>query len=781
MVRVIAHYMFTVSQGQIDMDSAVLIPCKIYGLSPFLIYNESYSDGASTLATTLIDHGKIDDAKLLLTRLNGELKMRLLIELGSYFVFKPGSKKADLNAASYYIKEAIALSAGGPAKWKIASLIIHANVLNQYGRVAESLKVCSEIKRLSQKNGNPETMALALVTEGKLLAYGAPGRLIDYEKALAIYQKLHDKEKEIETLSDINIEYFVLKKYNLAEQVMFRIRNLQKELDFRQQQYVDDALAYIANRKGDIAGAILFSDKSLEELVTKQDSVFASYFYSRRSFLSEHLMKYQEALKWIDKALTNISSSNRLYWYKSFLAKADLLIVTKNPGEALALINRISRRYPPITAFERMNFSYLLGETYQSLRRYDLADKNYKAFLAIADTFPGAFVHDEMPSAFFQVAEFYRRIGQTKKARELLNRGRAYTPTIEIERKGTYYYNLFKIDSTEKKYLEAVGDLSLCQKYMDSAFSYEQVKHVQELLVKYEDDKKNKDIKLLNSENQLQRIRVAEATMKEHITDAGIVLLLLIIGLLYNSYRIKQRNNLLLEANQKELDQKNMFLERANTDKDRLLKDKSKLLKEKNWLLEEVHHRVKNNLQLVTGLLYTQSFYIKDQAALVAVKDSLRRMQAISMIHQKLYQDENSSKIPLQEYINDLILYLSDSFEAEKGIIFLKDIEPVDLGATQAIPLGLIITECVVNVIKHAFPDGRNGTVSITLFKEGAELLVLKICDDGIGLPTDFDPAQSNSLGLELILGLSRQLNGSFIIENENGLNITISFLIAND
>jgi two-component sensor histidine kinase len=363
--------------------------------------------------------------------------------------------------------------------------------------------------------------------------------------------------------------------------------------------------------------------------------------------------------------------------------------------------------------------------------------------------------------------------GNNAKARELLERGKAAVPKLEMERAGIYYYNLFKIDSAEKKYVNAIANLQLSQQYTDSAFSYDQRKKVTELLVKYEAEKKDKNIKLLNSQKQLAQITAGQATRTKNITLVGIVLLLIIVGLLFSRYLTKQKNNKKLEANQLELDQKNVFLETLNT-------DQQKLLKEKEWLIKEVHHRVKNNLQMVTSLLYSQSVYLEDKAAKLAVNDSLRRMQAMSLIHQKLYQaDETTTLIFMPEYIDDLVHYLQESFDSGNRISFKQAVDLIDLDISQAVPLGLIITEGVVNAIKYAFLNGQAGIVSIKLAHDGTDSLLLNVADNGCGFPPGTEKLERNSLGLDLMQGLARQLNGRFNIENNNGVQITVKFSIS--
>lgn len=179
---------------------------------------------------------------------------------------------------------------------------------------------------------------------------------------------------------------------------------------------------------------------------------------------------------------------------------------------------------------------------------------------------------------------------------------------------------------------------------------------------------------------------------------------------------------------------------------------------------------------MVTSLLNSQSAYLEDDAAVVAVKDSLRRMQAMSLIHQKLYLDENTSEILMPEYVKELVGYLHESFDTDNRINFDLRIEPLYLDVSQAIPLGLIINESIVNAIKYAFLNEQDGIVCISLQSESADHLLLRISDNGIGLPAKLDLNQHSSLGLDLMQGLTKQLKGSFTIESLKGVHITVKF-----
>ncbi|GGN12867.1 hypothetical protein GCM10010967_56120 [Dyadobacter beijingensis] len=765
LVRITAQYIHTISQGQIDMDSAVRIPCKVYGLSPLLPYDEGYNAGREYRENQPLTAGKVAATRTLLTKLHGKYRIRLLLDLGSYFIFKPGTAKADLDQAAAFIDEAVALSPAGT--WKIESLLLKAHWLHQSGKVHESQKLFTGIETLCVRSGDTLAYARALLHGGEVLPYGDPKRVVKFEKAISIFRAKNLKEKEIEALSLINIENFVARRYDEAEVFLRQIVKLQAAIHFHHQQYPFDALSWLSYRKGALTNALFYSNKSLACLSSRADSAFAAFFYTRRGLVYERLFNYKEAMIWFDKALSRRTRETRVFWYRSVIGKVGMLNKTGKAKDALQLLQSTSREYPPASYFEKMHFALLLGMTQENVKNFAQAEVEYETFLALAEQFPAEHVYDEFPAAFFMISRFYRIIGKTEKARKLLTKGNDFASTFDIYAKENYYYNLYKIDSMEGKYLEAIKNQSLSYESMDSVFGYDQRKRAEELLVKYELEKKDKSIKLLNSKNQLQRIQTEQAHRARNITIAGLLVALVIIMLLLNRYKIKQKANHALELNKQELDQTNSFLKTLNADQD-------KLLREKEWLITELHHRVKNNLHMITSLLHSQSAYLKDDGARLALKDSLRRMHSMSLIHQKLYREESSSTIPMDEYINDLVRYLYESFEDKRQITFRQETEPIHLHVSQAIPLGLILTEGIVNAVKYAFPHGRNGIISIQLHHFATDYLMLQISDDGIGFPVEKD--EYHSLGLNLMKGLSSELNGEFSIQSINGVHIEVTF-----
>jgi two-component system, sensor histidine kinase PdtaS len=147
----------------------------------------------------------------------------------------------------------------------------------------------------------------------------------------------------------------------------------------------------------------------------------------------------------------------------------------------------------------------------------------------------------------------------------------------------------------------------------------------------------------------------------------------------------------------------------------------------------------------------------------------------MSLIHQKLYNTENVSSIDMSSYIRELATYLSDSFNTGRRIRFEYNIDPLEMDVSQAIPLGLILNEAITNSIKYAFPENRNGLISISLSNTSPGHYLLSISDNGIGMPDDIK--KTGSLGMSLMKGLSEDLDGSFSIENNNGTVIRILFV----
>ena len=197
-------------------------------------------------------------------------------------------------------------------------------------------------------------------------------------------------------------------------------------------------------------------------------------------------------------------------------------------------------------------------------------------------------------------------------------------------------------------------------------------------------------------------------------------------------------------------------------------------LEDKIVLLREVHHRVKNNLQIIISLFNLQSRYIVDENTRQVFRESQNRVRAMSLVHEKLYQSTDIAKIDLDNYIR----YLGNSlfqFYGVKGkeIVLNTHIQDINLNINTAIPVGLMINELISNSLKHAFPDGKKGEISLTIQRENAMLTIL-FADTGVGIPADLDWRNAESLGLRLVILLVDQLDGTIELDRSAGTAFTI-------
>ncbi|MFW6131212.1 MAG: histidine kinase dimerization/phosphoacceptor domain -containing protein [Candidatus Aminicenantaceae bacterium] len=200
-------------------------------------------------------------------------------------------------------------------------------------------------------------------------------------------------------------------------------------------------------------------------------------------------------------------------------------------------------------------------------------------------------------------------------------------------------------------------------------------------------------------------------------------------------------------------------------------------LREKETLLKEIHHRVKNNIQIISSLLRLQAKNIQNTKIADILKASQSRIKSMALVHEKLYQDEELSKINISNYIKSLVNSLFNMYKIDKKRIKVKlDLEELYINIDTAIPVGLIINEIVSNSLKHAFPENKKGNISIELFKGKKDKYILQISDTGIGLPQGFDVYKTDTLGTSLIVDLTQQLEGTLNISHNNGVIYSLEF-----
>ena len=432
------------------------------------------------------------------------------------------------------------------------------------------------------------------------------------------------------------------------------------------------------------------------------------------------------------------------------------------------MIRSITGQYPCDDFFTRILTGSVYIVAYSELGYPDSARPYVERFRRISDSLPA----DDQKRGYVDasIVRYELNAHQYEMARkhalqykDYLIRNKRWPDLYPL------YYNLFRIDSTSGDFRTAIDDYQRYIQLKDSLLRVANSKQIEALKLDYETEKKDKDIAVLTREQALGRAALRQADLTRNGVIAGSALLLVLLAVSYNRYRIKRQSNYLLQLQAEAIDHKNLELQQLNH-------SQTKLLNEKEWLLKEIHHRVKNNLQMAMSLLNTQSFYLENEKAIAAITQSRNRMYAMSLIHQRLYQTDNLELIDMSRYIPELVDYIKDSSSGNGLIFFETRVDPIRLDVAQAVPIGLVVNEAVTNSIKYAFPERIGGTIRVLLQQVLEDHVLLEIADDGVGLGDDFDLRSTRSMGMLLIDSLNQQLEGRLEIQSRDGLIISITF-----
>jgi len=202
-------------------------------------------------------------------------------------------------------------------------------------------------------------------------------------------------------------------------------------------------------------------------------------------------------------------------------------------------------------------------------------------------------------------------------------------------------------------------------------------------------------------------------------------------------------------------------------------------LREKDVLLREIHHRVKNNMQIISSLLSLQSQKFQGLEVVEAFRESQDRIRSMALVHEKLYQTRDLSRIDFSDYAKSLTSFLFKTYKTDETRIALKlDLDKVFLDINAAVPCGLILNELVLNALKHAFPDERKGKVTVELRESEAGTVRLTVRDDGVGFPEGIDIAQADTMGLQIVSLLTEQLDGRVEVKRDGGTAFSVSFKV---
>ena len=437
---------------------------------------------------------------------------------------------------------------------------------------------------------------------------------------------------------------------------------------------------------------------------------------------------------------------------------------------------------------------YVIGNSYLSLKDYPNAQKYFKLALAQSEQYQ---FYNNLADIYIALNELYTLTGDYEKAAANARQAIRYStllgnnfmlmrswlslaklqnllksPQLAIESLKNclrvagenfgdeYFLNqaykeLGKAYAATGNYQQAYAAFLKYDVLKDSVFTSESDQRVSKLQTEFEVAQKESTIKT-------QQESISQQKKLQTLTLGAAGLLVLVLVGVYRNYRDKRLINTKLEGLNVNLEQKNNLLDKRNA--------------ENELLLKEIHHRVKNNLEIVSGLLALQAAQIDHPSAQAVMQASQNRVQSMGIIHQKLYQKGNLAGIEMKDYFQNLGENILDTFNAADSIRILCNMQPIELDVDTAVPIGLIANELLTNALKYAFAAKKEGQIIISLAPtDNADEYIFEVADNGIGKVETITP-KGTGFGTELVNLLVKQLDGQLTVNSSNGTHITIQF-----
>lgn len=569
-------------------------------------------------------------------------------------------------------------------------------------------------------------------------------------RAISLSRKINNLDALAKTYGYL-ITYH--KDYSKIDSAFYYVEKL-KDLYLERKNHDQLAYAYLKWKdllmvKADYAQATQTVYKALELFEKVNNQIGIAACYAAIGDLKYYEQRYAEGVKWTDKAiaiLTKLDAKEGLA--NAYRMKANnQLFSTTDLEQALASINKSIELYKQLgeDGIPMMASINWRGNIYKYMDRYDEAIADYEANF---DNSTKMGLERYLIPSLGNIGHVYLLQGKYKEALPY------NLQAIDIMKKTGRERNLWENYMHVSNIYESLEDYKLALFYHHLyAQAFEEFKNntIQgletEAQAKYETGQKNATIYFQDEKiAQQQRAKVL------YIVLASLLAFIL-FGLFYY-YKKRQHKNNELRVLNSQLDTKN---------------------KQNELLLKEIHHRVKNNLELVKSLLALQSAKLEDSTTKDAMIASQNRVQSMGIIHQKLYQGENLGSIEMKDYFLNLGEGILDTFDAEHKVKIECAMDNLELDVDTAVPIGLIVNELLTNALKYAFPKNGKGNILISLSQSTPEILTLKVADNGIGKVIGMSP-KGTGFGSQLILLLTQQLDGKMMEEHDNGTSVLFQF-----
>jgi two-component sensor histidine kinase len=692
-------------------------------------------------------------------------RIKMLNRLTQFYILKTGESQIDYDSATRYLNEAHQLNQSLKSVSLEAQLLITESFIpKENGRKNEARQKVEEAIKLFESGNDKHNLGTAYSDLSRYYDFNDSKQLAErirlMEIALSYFQQTNDAEEIGASYHALGDLYQIKDDFSKSLKYLGLALETYKSINHAAVQGIYSLMGKIYGSEGDFKQALnygLLALKNAEDVGDKSMQLCQINNAIGRTLVQ--LNERRKAIDYFNKALAVAEKYNDCR--SIYLVSANLASNLSDLGyanRALQILKSSSSKCEKTDDIEidlAMWRCYIA--TYTRLKQYANAQPYCDRLLQV---FNSENVGEAVRiDAVYIVADFYISFGKYDSAVHYLDKHRELCQKSSNRSNLANNYKLwFELDTSRHNYSQAVNNILNYDRIMDSVFTETKVKQLQQLEVQYETTKKEDSLKqqaqhisLLQQRNNLQQANLKQADLIKNITIAGTAAALIVLSLLYYQFKRNKKSGKIIL-------QKNDELEH--------------MLAEKEWWLKEVHHRVKNNLHTIICLLESQAMYL-EKDALLAVETSQHRIYAMSLIHQKLYQNDDTKSINMSVYLDEFLKYLKESFDTEK-IEFISKVESIHLTLQQAIPIALIINEAVTNSIKYAFNETPAPKIFVSMY-ESEGLVHLIITDNGQGFVLN-DEIEAKSLGIQLIKGLSKEIRGVLSIEGKNGAEVTIHF-----
>jgi two-component sensor histidine kinase len=752
-------YYHSYRNADIDLDTSFLHAARYLNISRIILLNEAFEQGIPTNSAPWFDRQDPDAANRALPGTHGVEHLRLLTLLGAYYAFQPNAWARYRDSALHYLNTALAESKSlNKLNWYRQILCVLGKLYITSDQPQRGIDYFKECISACRSTGDLPTEAKAWAWWGLYESYSSSGnqaRIDIFRLAQDLYRKIGHPEGQITTLTDIGYLYVSEVQLQKGTEEFKAALGLEDSIGFAYTHYTTDNIAMNGFFQHQYGQPLTYTLQSINTAEGLRDSVPLASLYCRLSDLYQLLdVKYPESGKWAIKAADRmLIDKDNTYLYPILANINSSPLDSASALAAIAKMRYYARICPPVSTTSLLEYDFTISLYFEALSQYDSAEPHILEAVRLEKQITSQRGSINSQLAECRLAKLYFEKKEYGKAEHYAQRFLAeYNSSLGLSHELQAEYEIALIDSINGNYQAGMRHLNNYIHLLDSNLNVQSQRLGEDMAVQYQTQQKENEISRLQQAYDIRRSRLKQAEITRRMAIASSLLLLVILILLYGRYRTKNRNN-------KEINEKNSALQR--------------LVQEKEWLLKEIHHRVKNNLHVITSLLESQSAYAEHKAQ-KAIRDSQHRVHSMSLIHQKLYQGRNMASIDFGEYIRELVQYLRESFATDGQIEYSIEKDPIEIGASQAAHLGLILNEAITNAIKYAFPDHRKGMIKIIAIQQADDHLLLEVRDNGIGLPADFDLNKIRSLGMRLMKGLSEDYDAQFTISSENGTIISL-------